>query len=564
MSKSSYSAAHLRVDGLSKTFPDRRVFTNISFAVPQQDRIGVIGENGSGKTTLLRIIAGELSHDAGTVEFFAKTQTGTDIGLLHQEPDFAKTASITAVLEGSVAHLRAAEAAVHSTAAALAEEPDSRQLLDRYTAAVDHAEQLDVWETDARIEETVDGLGLAEIARHRTLEELSGGQRARLAMASLLLSGPEVLLLDEPTNHLDDAAIRYLSTVIAAWRGPVVIVSHDRAFLDDTVVSILDLDPAPRRRALYDSADESTTTSVTRFSGSYSDYLEAREAARKRWQYQYEEEQAQLRRLRAGVEDNQVVGHEHWKPRTETRAAQKFYADRNAKAVARRVNDVRARLTHLEQRQVVQPPRELAFQGLSAARTTPTRAIRNDPVITVDEVALDGRVAPISLTISASQKLLITGPNGAGKSTLLHLLAGNLEPSSGTMQYSDNVRIGFLTQESSFNNVADYTAEAVYQRAVGIETAEHVPLATFGLLTPRDEHRKLADLSTGQQRRLALAVVLADPPDVLLLDEPTNHLSLVLATELEASIEHYPGAVVIASHDRWLRRRWNGTHVQLG
>lgn len=560
MSESSLRAAHLRVEGLSKSFADRRVLTNISFSVPHRDRIGIIGENGTGKTTLLRVIAGELTPDAGTIEIFGRQYSQRIMGLLQQQPEFPSEWSLSAVLEASVQYFRHAEAAVHQTAESLAEAPHDPTVLERYTQAVERAEELGVWGTDARMASTLTGLGLDALGRDQPISQLSGGQRARLAMASLLLSAPEVLLLDEPTNHLDDTAVQYLQTVIAAWPGPVLIVSHDRAFLDETVVSILDLDPAPQPVACH-ATDDGASLGVTRYSGTYSEYLTAQRAARRRWQQQYDEEQAQLRRLRAAVDEHQVVGHRDWKPRTETRMAQKYYADRNAKVVARRVNDARRRLATLEQHQIMKPPAELTFHGLSAAAEERSADASEVPLLVATDVALERRLYPTNLALSATDRLLVTGANGAGKSTLLQLLAGQLTPSHGTLQRHPKTRIGLLTQESSFHDWAGHTAQAVYEHTVGIDLATRVPLATFGLLRPRDEQRNIETLSIGQQRRLALAVVLADPPDVLLLDEPTNHLSLVLATELEDSIAWYPGAVVVASHDRWLRHRWQGRHL---
>lgn len=263
------------------------------------------------------------------------------------------------------------------------------------------------------------------------------------------------------------------------------------------------------------------------------------------------------------MNQHQVVGHPDWKPRTETRAAQKFYADRNARVVARRVNDARARLVALEQRQIVKPPRQLTFQGLAAAHDDSLAYSPDDQLIRAEQVTVDNRLKPTSMAINATDKILITGPNGAGKSTLLHLLAGRLQPSQGVVSHREGVSIGLLTQESDFGSISNRTPQEIYQQAVGVTVAEQIPLTTFGLLAPRDEQRPIQTLSTGQQRRLALAVVLADPPDVLLLDEPTNHLSLLLVTELETSINHYPGAVVIASHDKWLRDRWQGSSLPL-
>lgn len=564
MSHSSTAFAHLRIDGLSKSFPDRRVFTNISFSVPYHDRVGIIGENGSGKTTLLRILAGELAPDAGVIETFTVHGDPMHIGLLRQEPQFPDHLSVAELLEASVSRLRTAEIELDETAQALAASPENPKVLDRYAAALEAAERLGVWDIEARIEATMHGLGLEELGRDQPLAQLSGGQRARLAMASLLLSTPDVLLLDEPTNHLDDRAIEYLAHVITTWHGPVVIVSHDRAFLDATVVSILDLDPAPQPHARNDADEPLHTIGATRFTGTYTDYLRAQHEARQRWQHQYDREQAELKRLRAAVQDNQMVGHSDWKPRTESRIAKKFYGDRNAKVVARRVNDARSRLQTLEQHQIAKPPQPLRFHGLDAAgQPEAPRRSSAETVIRLHHASVRGRLAPVSVTIRALDKLLITGANGIGKSTLLQLLAGQLQPTRGRIERLEDLQVGILAQESPFDKLTHHTARSLYEHFVGAAHAATVPLSTFGLLSPRDENRPVSRLSTGQQRRLALAILLANPPEVLLLDEPTNHLALALVTELEASMHDYPGAVVVASHDRWLRDRWQGRHLHI-
>lgn len=558
------SFTHLKVSGISKSFPDRRVFTNISFSAAHHDRVGIIGENGSGKTTLLRILAGELTPDAGTVEIFAPHGEDLHIGLLHQQPQFPGSNTVAEVLEDSIARLRSAEAEVADAATAIATTPEASGALRDYMAALDVAERLGAWGIEANLETTMHGLGLGELARDKTVDRLSGGQRARLAMASLLLSSPDILLLDEPTNHLDDSALQYLATVIADWHGPVVLVSHDRAFLDETVVSILDLDPAPRQMTAQTHDDVLPSIGVTRFSGTYSDYLHYQREARQRWQHQYDHEQAEIKRLRAAVDEHQVVGHSDWKPRTESRIAKKFHADRNAKVVARRVNDARSRLTEAEEHQIVKPPEPLTFQGLDVATEgAETTVPVDEALIRAKNIRVAGRLEPVSLNVSQGEHVLITGANGAGKSTLLEVLSGELAPTGGTLERAAEITYRILRQESSWDEVADQTARSVYERTVGFERAQAVPLSTFGLLNPRDENRLIATLSVGQQRRLDLAVLLANPPEVLLLDEPTNHLSLLLVTELEASIDHYPGTVIVASHDRWLRERWQGKRLHL-
>ncbi|MEJ6550356.1 ABC-F family ATP-binding cassette domain-containing protein [Corynebacterium sp. USCH3] len=541
------SVSPLCVDGLSVQIAGTRVLTDISFTVSPGQRVGLIGENGSGKSTVLHAVHGSLPTGATTAGTVDVGQSR--VGLLHQQAPFRDDETVRDSLETAVAAERRAATALEQAA-----DPYDAEA---YAAALDVAERLDVWETDARISATLAGLGLAAVPQERRTGELSGGQRARLSLAWLLLNRPDILLLDEPTNHLDDAATRYLAGVLNTWKGPVLFASHDRAFLDHAASSLIDLDPAPSQVGVDGG--------VTRYTGNYTDYLATRRDVRGRWERQYRDEQAELKRLRAGVRDNHQVGHVNFKPRTETRMAQKFYGDRNAKVVSRRVNDSRSRLEKLEESQVRKPPEELTFTGLTAAGRKGTEE-RTGPVLVASEVAVAGRLGQTSLTVNGDEKLLVTGPNGSGKSTLLEVLAGALPPSSGTVGAA-GVSVGHLTQEVELPDPAGRgpgrTVERTYRDLLGDELAETVPLSTFGLIHPRDESRPLGELSLGQQRRVALAVLLAAPPDVLLLDEPDNHLSLSLVTALEEAIPAYPGAVVVASHDAWLRQRWRGERLEL-
>lgn len=559
----------MRVEGLSFSYPDRRVLTNVSFVASPGERIGLIGENGSGKSTLLKMIGGTLEPHAGEVTVSGVGGYDPVIGLLHQETPFLPTATIAETLEMAVIVARKAAAAVSDIAQELAAHPEEPAVSAAYSQALEAAERLDAWQVDAQISTTMAGLGLGDLDRSRLTSTLSGGQRARLSLARLLLKAPDLLLLDEPTNHLDDQAADYLTGILGQWKGPVILTSHDRAFLDEVATSVLDLDPSPIPNALADPlATDGPPTGIglTRHTGKYSDYLSSRAEARARWQHQYLKEQAQLSRLRAAVAEQQVVGHSGWRPRTEVRAAQKFYADRNAKVVSRRVNDVRTRLKTLEQQQIRKPPQELNFRGLTADHELGAASMA-EPALVATEVTMTGRLSGTSLIIGRGEKWLITGANGSGKSTLLNILTGNLVPTSGTVTVSDGLRIGILSQETALPLQAEgtpgLTAAEAYAEMVGPEVAARVPLGAFGLIFGRDEHRTARNLSVGQQRRLALAAVLADPPDILLLDEPTNHLSLSLITDIEEAIPRYPGAVVVASHDRWLRDRWEGRRMEL-
>ncbi|WP_168581406.1 ABC-F family ATP-binding cassette domain-containing protein [Gephyromycinifex aptenodytis] len=547
--------AHLRLDGISKSYPDRRVLTDITLTVSQGERLALIGENGTGKSTLLRIVAGVEPADSGSVALPGR------VGLLWQQPAFALSDTVVDVIEQALAAPRGILRDFEEATAAL--EQGTTSAADRYDHALEEATRHDVWNLDRRADIILDGVGLPNLDRGRRAGELSGGQRARLQLAWLLLSQPDTLLLDEPTNHLDDDGIDFLTRSLRDWPGPVLFASHDRAFMDATATGIIDLDPAPLPSSLVNSVSPDGPISgigITRHTGTFTEYLLARAAQRERWQQQYETEQAQLKELERRVRDSHTVGHPGAAPRSESRVAKKFYADRNATVVSRRVNDFARRLEELNADQIRKPPATLDFCGLTVGHRD-GHAVPQ-VIAALSEAGVDGRLRPTSLTIGRQDKWLITGPNGAGKSTLIALITGRLQPDTGTVTIARTATIDALTQEVALN--PDPTVEGLYTTTVGAELAEKIPLTSFGLVAPRDLTRPVGTLSIGQQRRLALAMVLASPPDLLILDEPTNHLSLTLATALEEHLPQYPGAVVIASHDRWLRRSWPGQRLHLG
>ena len=409
-----------------------------------------------------------------------------------------------------------------------------------------------MWNAERRADEVIQGLGLGDLDRATEIGKISGGQRERLALAHLLISRPTSWLLDEPTNHLDDPGAAFLAAAIAAHPGPVLIASHDRAFLDDATVAQLDLDPA-------ESPVAAEPGGLTAYTGGFSDYLLARFEARDRWEHRYRTEQEELGTLRQAVEDAASVGHAGAAPRTEARAAKKFYADRNAAVVSRRLRESRARLAQLEQNQVRRPPAELHLTHLPQA-DAPTGA--GAVQLALSGVTLAGRLAPTSFSLSAGQHLLVTGPNGSGKSTLLDLVAGTLEPTAGTVDRPRGLRIGHLGQDDIAP--VGISVGRHLREAAGLDGAEDSAVPElFGLVHPRDLARPLELLSRGQLRRVMLAAVLLRGPEVLVLDEPTNHLALVTATRLEAALAQWEGTVLIASHDRWLRNRWQGERLEL-
>ncbi|MGX1128158.1 macrolide transport system ATP-binding/permease protein [Streptomyces glaucescens] len=550
----------LHAHDLVRSLGGRRVLDGISLTASPGHRIGLIGENGVGKSTLLRVLAGVDEPDAGSV-----SRPG-DLGFLHQEMPFDAGSTITAVLDEALREAREDLAELDRLGEELArvpeDDPGHQELLDAYGRRLEQAQDRESWDADRRAALVLDGLGLGAVGHDRTLGSLSGGQRARLALAALLVRRPSALLLDEPTNHLDDTAATFLEEQVRGLSGTVVVASHDRAFLDAVCTDVIDLDPA--------------VDGPVRYGGNYSAYLSEKRAERQRWERRYAEEQQELEELRhsAGVTAHRVA------PDRERRDNEKMgYGHRGGrvqKQISRRVRNATRRLEELKRTQVAAPPRPLRFApgGLAAQaeKSSPTEEspqpaessqpeAAQRPLVALRDVRVPGRLALDGLDVSATDRLLVTGGNGAGKSTLLAVLAGRLT-AEGEVRRRRGLTVGLLTQDTVFER-PERTVRGTYELSLGPAHAEKVPLGSLGLMHETDLDKPVGELSVGQRRRLALALLVARPPQLLLLDEPTNHLSPRLCDELEAALGTGPGAIVIASHDRWLRRRWQGREIRL-
>ena len=570
---------YLRADGLSVAYAHRRVFTDLGFTVAPGQRLGLIGENGVGKSTLLRLLAGAdgradaTSPAVGDATVSGRLSRPARTGLLAQELPFRPDDRVGDVLEAALAEVRAIERELDAAAMELAvdasDERAAAASAARYSSALDAAERADIWSADSRRDEVLEGLGVAGLGLDRRIDEVSGGQRTRFALAALLLSAPDALLLDEPTNHLDDDATSFLEDRLRAWRGPVLFASHDREFLDRVATGLLDLDPGRQGAlALAGSRADAGTSRVdvlaasggTVFGGGFSEVLAVKAEERDRWRRQYENEQDELRRLRASVAQT-ARNVSHGRAATDNDKFLKHFKRGNVEqAVSRRVRNAEHRLETLEREQVRKPPTPLAFAGIPSGSHALEEA--SGLLLQLSDVSVDRRLELGALEVAPLTRLLVTGANGAGKSTLLGVLAGTQGVDRGVVQRRKGLRVQLLEQDVRFAD-PDASPRRLYERVLGERRAEQVPLAGLGLIAAGDQSRPVGSLSVGQQRRLALALVIARPPHVFLLDEPTNHLSLALATDLEEALGTYPGAVVIASHDRWLRRRWAGERLEL-
>ena len=525
------AGAQLGVTDVHLARGGRAVLQGVDVTVTPGARLGVVGENGRGKSTLLHVLAGTLAPDSGQVR-----RHGT-LGLAEQEMTVAEGRTVGDLVDLELAHVRAALRAFDDALEALTDEHPGAA--DAYAHALDVAERLDAWDADRRVDTALAALG-AETDRSRPLAEMSVGQRYRVRLACLLGAEHDFPLLDEPTNHLDAAGLDYLTEQLRATRSGVVLVSHDRALLADVVTSILDLDPSRDGRPRLHG-------------GGYTGYREGRAAEYGRWVDEYDRQQAELARLESDLDaarERLVTG---WRPDKGTGKHQR------ATRAPALVRSVRRRQEALDEHAVTTPPPPLRF-SMPALGAVLDDIEPDEPLVRADDVAVAGRlVTPVSLSLGAGARLAVTGPNGAGKSTFLAVLGGRATPTSGTLYVAPPVRVGWLAQESPAPS--SRRVREVYDTHVGelaasgtVPDGESVDLDELGLFTGYDLEQRVSELSMGQQRRLDLAMVLAARPHVLLLDEPTNHLSITLVDELTDAFATTDAVVVLATHDRQLRR----------
>lgn len=524
----------LHARDLVKSYGGRRVLDEVTVSVSPGQRIGLVGENGVGKSTLLRLLAGAEEADSGTI---LRPQ---DCGFLRQELPFPPQATVQDVVDDALSDLRRATARLDALTERMQHRPDDAEVLAEYGVLLHWAECHDLWDADRRAEIVIAGLGLATVDAGRRLASLSGGQRSRLGLAALLIQQPQAMLLDEPTNHLDDEAVRFLEQRLRKLPGSVVVASHDRVFLDEVCTAIFDLDPSRE--------------GTTRYGGAYRDYLKAKRLERLRWEQQYTAEQEELKTLRRSVEVTARAINHARAMKDNNKMAYDRRGGRVQRQISRRVQNARKRLDDLMRSQVAKPPEPLRFAAVLTGEPG-----RDRLAVSLRAVRIAGRLDIPQLDVTTSTRLLVTGPNGAGKSTLLKVLAGRLTPDAGDVRRTQNLRFGLFEQDVAFPD-GQRSARQLYARAAGDRA---IPLGQLGLLAARDLDRPVGQLSSGQQRRVALALLAARPPEVLLLDEPTNHLSLSLVEELEDALRVAPGAMVVASHDRWLRRGWTGPELTL-
>ena len=497
------------IENLKKTYGVKTLFNQLSFSIADTDKIGVIGVNGSGKTSLLRIIGNLDSPDAGEVKFFGTKR----VEILSQDPDLdPDTTVLSQVFSANSPEMNLVRD-YESTLAALEDAPEDAALQKRLMSLSQCIDDENLWNLKSQVETILSQLGIHDY--HKKIGQLSGGQRKRVAMASALLTPCDLLILDEPTNHLDNDTIAWLENYLLNRKGALLMVTHDRYFLDRVVTRTIELD----KGNLYE------------YTGNYSDFLEQKANRR--------EAQTAIEAKRQNLYRRELA----WIRRGARARTTK------QKARIQRFDEIKERATDLSESQM---EISVGFSRLGKK------------VIEIEHLSKSFGPQQIindfSMILGPSERIGIIGKNGYGKSTLLNLLAGKLKPDGGTITLGDTVKLGYFSQESEDMDLSlraiDYIREKaeVMENSRG-ETVTAAQMMELFLFDKNSQWVYISELSGGERRRLYLLGILMMAPNVLLFDEPTNDLDIDTLTILEAYLDEFQGSVLTVSHDRYFLDR---------
>ncbi len=510
----------LRISNIKKSYGGQDVLVDVSFEVAEREKVALVGPNGAGKSSLLKIVAGVLAADDGTI----KTQgdASRELAYLPQDAGVRSGRSLWDEMLSSFPELQQAQAELTQIeteigeAATNGDDDQLQVLIDRQGELLERFEQLGGYAVEAEVAKVLAGLGFASSERDKKTEAFSGGWQMRIALAKMLVRKPGLLLLDEPTNHLDLAACEWLESYLVDYPASILVVSHDRYFLDRVTGRTVEL------------ADGVATD----YRGNYSHYLD--ESARRRADHKaaYERQQKYIARQLAFINA------------TKANAARAALAKSRERALAK-----------LER--ITEPKADAARITLKLAtgKRAPERLLTADGVS--KSFGTQDVLRKLELTVDRGDRIALVGPNGAGKSTLLRLLAGLDTADAGAVEVNEDVSVGYYAQDQSQTlDESRSVVDEVLAHAPdgwGVESVRGL-LARF-LFIQDDVFKMIGGLSGGEKSRLSLAKLLLKPRQLLLLDEPTNHLDVPSKDELEKALNDYAGAVMFSSHDRFLLDR---------
>ena len=501
----------LTLQNVNKAFVMNEVLKDINLTLQAGQRMGLVGVNGSGKSTLFKIISGAMEPDSGTVSLVK----GTRVGVLTQDADIQSELTIQQELERVFEPVRQMEARMRDMEHEMAEKHgDARafeQLSHAYSRLVDRFEDAGGYEWPSRIQGVLAGLGFARGRETQPANLLSGGEKTRLCLARLLLTQPDLLMLDEPTNHLDLASTQWLEETLKKYRGTVLVISHDRYFLN----------------AVCDCMAEISMKRLSQYSGNYDRFAVQRQANLERQLKEYKLQQAEIARQEAIIARYRMYNREKSIKLAESREK---------------------RLEKLERVEKPQSEQKVRFNFTARRRT-------GDDVLRVKGLAkgFDGRTLfeHFDLHLRAGDRVAIIGPNGVGKTTLLNIIAGKLAADAGTVEFGSNVDLGYYDQQQAQLHPEKDVMSEVWDDFPRLEPDRVRGVLALFLLTGEDVFQPVGTLSGGERGRVALAKLMLKQDNLLLLDEPTNHLDMDSREVLEAALDDFEGTILTVSHDRY-------------
>ena len=503
----------VQFNGVSKAFGSQNVLRDVSFQINPAEKLGLIGSNGAGKTTLLKLISGENEADTGSIT----RKSGLQIGTLDQIPDFHEQTSVLEEALRSFDYLRNLESEMRALEHTIAAAPKP-DVLDRYSHLQHEFELKGGYLYRSRTEAALHGVGFSSSAFDRTCSKLSGGEKNRLALAKLLLSNAELLLLDEPTNHLDVRSIEWLERFLKETDKTVVVVSHDRFFLDRVADRIIEI----------------VASRMHDYRGNYSEYVKQRAERlvrqEKEWQQQSE-----------------------WIEKQEDYIRRNIAGQKTKQAQSRR--KLLARVRPLEKPKTAHA--KVKFRFLPAERSGRHVLSTHDLAIGFDSTSL---VEAIQLDVQRGERWAILGANGAGKTTLLKTLLGARSPIAGELDWNDSLDIGYYDQQLQDLDLEATVLDEIRELDLTATDGELRSYLAQFLFTGEDVSKKVGQLSGGEKSRLTIARIIYVAPQLLAMDEPTNHLDIASREALEAALLEYPGTILFVTHDRYLVQK-TATHL---
>jgi ATP-binding cassette, subfamily F, member 3 len=507
----------LQASGIGKSIGVTTILSSIQLQIQERERIGLVGANGAGKSTLLKILAGEMSYDEGQL-FIAK---GTTIGYLAQDSGLQSNQTIHNEMRAVFNDLLSVETELReleermADPALAANDTEYQTVLSRYSAKSDWFREQGGYAIEATIRIVLHGMGFASFPPETIVSTLSGGQKTRLALARLLLSRPDLLMLDEPTNYLDIETLTWLESHLRGYPGAVLVVSHDRYFLDALVGTIYEID----------------RTSSKKYVGNYSAFVEQKAAEYERQIRLYEKQQEEIARIEDFIRRNIVRA-------TTTKRAQSRRKMLERMERIDRPNGELKRASFSFEIDRITGNDVLSVRGLSMAYPDSAPLFKD-----------------ASFDLKRGDSVALIGPNGIGKSTLLKALVGDMEPASGTIRWGTNITIGYYDQEQTNLNLNNTVLEELWSEYPHLEEIRIRTVLGNFLFSGEDVLKKVATLSGGEKARVALAKLMLRNANVLILDEPTNHLDLVSKEVLESALLDYEGTLLFISHDRYFLNR---------